>query len=170
MVVKSVYSDFYIFDQNCLNWHAKISLKFRIQNGEPIFQVWGDGKKGGNQNFSKILGENQSLTMITFLDCFISHSPETKNFNSQQKPTFTGLLLNFISFAPFSHKVGLVKSLLDCAYIINSIESKLQIKIRFQDVTKESVLLHILKKDLRDLPTGFKDRKQRYWFNFGILY
>ena len=29
---------------------------------EPIFQVWGGGKKGGNQKFSKILGGDQSLT------------------------------------------------------------------------------------------------------------
>ena len=42
---------------------TKISPKFRIQRGEPIFQVWGGGKKGGGgtQIFQKSKGENQTV-------------------------------------------------------------------------------------------------------------
>ena len=37
------------------------------KGGELIFQVWGGGKKGGNQIFSKILGGNQSQTHYDLL-------------------------------------------------------------------------------------------------------
>ena len=38
------------------------------KGGEPIFQVWGGGKKGGgNSNFSKIKGEGTRLSPTVIL-------------------------------------------------------------------------------------------------------
>ena len=34
-----------------------MSRNFGFKRGEPAFQIWGGGKKGGNQNLSEILGE-----------------------------------------------------------------------------------------------------------------
>ena len=37
------------------------------KGGEPIFQVWGGGKKGGDQNISKVLGgEPKPYTLWPF--------------------------------------------------------------------------------------------------------
>ena len=43
--------------------------------------------------------------------------PVTSNY---RKETFTGVLTNFLSFAPLSYKIGLVNTLIDRAFKINN--------------------------------------------------
>ena len=58
-----------------------MSSNFGFKRGEPTFQSWGGGKKGGNQNLSEILGEGtQALhTMVNVqrnVKCEVSESLE----------------------------------------------------------------------------------------------
>ena len=62
----------------------KVLRNFGYKRREPIFQVWGGGKKGGNQNFPKILGGTKALhTMISKLKKILLSKTEsvTKAFS-----------------------------------------------------------------------------------------
>ena len=62
MVVKSVFTVIFVNKTKIAYIGAqKVLRNFGYKRGEPIFQIWGGGKKGGNQKFSKILGGKQSL-------------------------------------------------------------------------------------------------------------
>ena len=62
MVVKSVFTVISICKTKIALIGAPKDLgNFGYGRREPIFQVWGGGKRG-HQNFSKILGGDQSLT------------------------------------------------------------------------------------------------------------
>ena len=58
--------------------------------------------------------EKQTNHSVAFLDVFIS-SINNKNLTLQayHKSTYTGFLLNFKSFTSFSHKISLIKCLID---------------------------------------------------------
>ena len=69
---------------------------------------------------------------LPFLDVLVSHSNYSANFRTTtfHKSTYTGLLMNFLSFAPFTYKTGLVRTLLDRAHKINNSEISLNIDIK----------------------------------------
>ena len=102
-----------------------------------------------NIKFTAEGGHNGTLP---FLEVLISHTTDVSNFQTTTyyKPTYTGLLLNFTSFALFSYKLGLVKTSLNRAHKINSIQSKIDKSI-FRVLQKNPFLLHILNEFLKDL-------------------
>ena len=57
---------------------------------------------------------------IAFLDTLIDNINGNITTQTYHKSTYTGLLLNFNSFTPFSYKTGLVKCLIDRAFKINN--------------------------------------------------
>ena len=63
--------------------------------------------------------EKQINHSVAFLDVFIS-GINNQNFTLQtyHKSTYTGLLLNFKSFASFSYKISLIKCLIDRSFKI----------------------------------------------------
>ena len=69
----------------------------------------------------KFTVEDEQNGKIPFLDVLVSKL-ECGQFHTTtyRKPTNTGLLTNFTSFCSFSYKVGLIKTLVDRAYKINS--------------------------------------------------
>ena len=100
---------------------------------------------------------------LPFLDVLISHTPDSNKFETKTyyKPTYTGLLLNFASFAPFSYKIGLVKTLVDRAHKINSTESNLKdnIKFIFKMLQKNLYPLHILNNVLKKYQAGSQNER-----------
>ena len=52
--------------------------------------------------------EKEMDKKIPFLDVLINNS------QPYRKKTFTGLLTNYFSFTPFSNKLGLIRTLVDC--------------------------------------------------------
>ena len=58
--------------------------------------------------------EKQVNHSVAFLDVFISGiNNQNLTLQTYHKLTFTGLLLNFKSFASFSYKISLIKYLID---------------------------------------------------------
>ena len=127
-----------------------------FQNREDALRFL-DYSNSGHRNIKFTVEEEHDGT-LPFLNVLISHTPEVSNFQTTTyyKPTYTGLLLNFTSFAPFSYKLGLVKTLLDRAHKINSTQSKIKSNIKsiFKVLQKNLFPLHILNKVLRDLQSG----------------
>ena len=65
--------------------------------------------------------EKQFNHKLPFLDVLIdNHEPSSSLTRVYRKKTFTGLLTNYFSFTSYSYKVGLIKTLVDRAYKINS--------------------------------------------------
>ena len=68
------------------------------------------------------------------------------------KKTYTGLLTNFTSFTPFRYKVGLIRTLFDRAYKINSTYNNLHSnfsKIK-ETLQKNSFPTHLIDKYIKD--------------------
>ena len=57
---------------------------------------------------------------IPFLDTLITNLDNNPITQTYHKPTYTGLLLNFNSFTPFSYKINLIKCLIDRIFKINN--------------------------------------------------
>ena len=69
----------------------------------------------------KFTMEKQVNHKLPFLDVLIdNHDPSSSLTRVYRKKTFTGLLTNYFSFTSYSYKVGLIKTLVDRAYKINS--------------------------------------------------
>ena len=69
----------------------------------------------------KFTFEKQIKEILPFLDISIKSNEDfTFSTTTFRKKTYTGLLLNFFSFTPSGYKVGLIKTLIDRAYKINS--------------------------------------------------
>ena len=64
--------------------------------------------------------EKESENRLPFLDVLIDNNQVPVLTTVFRKPTFTGLLLNFTSFTSYSYKLGLIRTLIDRAYKINS--------------------------------------------------
>ena len=65
--------------------------------------------------------EEQFNHKLPFLDVLIdNHDPSSSLTRIYRKKTLTGLLTNYFSFTSYSYKVGLIKTLVDRAYKINS--------------------------------------------------
>ena len=73
MAMKSVFTVISIWGTIIFKiWGGRVFRNFRLKRGEPIFQVRGGGKKGENQNFSKILGEPKPYKLWS-IDYLISN-------------------------------------------------------------------------------------------------
>ena len=68
----------------------------------------------------KFTMEINSDNKIAFLDTLICNIDTDLTTKVYHKPTYTGLLLNFNSFAPFSYKNNLIKCLIDRTFKINN--------------------------------------------------
>ena len=69
----------------------------------------------------KFTMEKETNKVLAFLDaCIDNNNPSCLKTTTYRKKTFTGLLTNFFSFTSFSYKVGLIRTLVDRAYKINS--------------------------------------------------
>ena len=65
--------------------------------------------------------EKQINHFIAFLDVFISGiNNQNITLQTYHKSTYTGLLLNFKSFTPFSYKISLIKCLIDRSFKISN--------------------------------------------------
>ena len=64
--------------------------------------------------------EKESENRLPFLDVLIDNNQVPVLTSVFRKSTFTGLLLNFTSFTSYSYKLGLIRTLSDRAYKINS--------------------------------------------------
>ena len=64
--------------------------------------------------------EKESENRLPFLDVLIDNNQVPVLTTVFRKSTFTGLLMNFTSFTSSSYKLGLIRTLIDRAYKINS--------------------------------------------------
>ena len=64
--------------------------------------------------------EKESENRLPFLDVLIDNNQVHVLTTVFRKSTFTGLLMNFTSFTSYSYKLGLIRTLIDRAYKINS--------------------------------------------------
>ena len=64
--------------------------------------------------------EKESNQIISFLDILTKATPKFFHLTTYYKKTYTGLLTNFTSFTPFRYKTGLIRTLVDRAFKINS--------------------------------------------------
>ena len=77
----------------------------------------------------KFIYEKQIEGKLPFLDILINNN---KNLQTSvfHKNMYTGLLLNYFSFVPNSYKYGLIKTLFDCIYRINSTWTSFDIDLK----------------------------------------
>ena len=68
----------------------------------------------------KFTFEKEYNNQISFLDIHITKSTDKCFTSVFHKKTYTGLLLNFLSFSPLNYKAGLVRTLVDRARKINN--------------------------------------------------
>ena len=64
--------------------------------------------------------EKESENRLPFLDVLIDNNQVPVLTTVFCKSTFTGLLMNFTSFTSYSYKLGLIRTLIDRSYKINS--------------------------------------------------
>ena len=73
-----------------------------------------------HENISFTL-EKQNNNSLSFLDVNITNSNGEKvTLSTHHKSTYTGLLLNYLSFTSSSYKTSLIKCLVDRVYKINN--------------------------------------------------
>ena len=77
----------------------------------------------------KFTYEKQIENKLPFLDILISNN-ENLQTSVFHKKTYTGLLLNYFSFVPDSYKYGLIKTLIDRMYRINSTWTSFDIDLK----------------------------------------
>ena len=77
----------------------------------------------------KFTYEKQIDNKLPFLDILISNN-ENLQTSVFHKKTYTGLLLNYFSFVPDSYKYGLIKTLIDRMYRINSTWTSFDIDLK----------------------------------------
>ena len=68
----------------------------------------------------KFTFEKESNNQLSFLDILITKSSNNCLTSVFHKKTYTGLLMNFLSFSPLNYKAGLVRTLVDRARKINN--------------------------------------------------
>ena len=64
--------------------------------------------------------EKEHEGTLPFLDVFIRSMSNNFDTTTYYKKTYTGLLTSFSSFTPLRYKIGLIRTLIDRAYKINS--------------------------------------------------
>lgn len=81
-----------------------------------------------NTTFTK---ETEKIDKLAFLDVLISKTKRsTCMMTVFHKKTYTVLLMNFLRFTPFSYKIGLVKTLIDRTFRINTTTKGLNADVR----------------------------------------
>ena len=68
----------------------------------------------------RFIMEKESENRLPFLDILIDNNQVPVLITVFRKSTFTGLLMNFTSFTSYLYKLGLIRTLIDRAYKINS--------------------------------------------------
>ena len=71
-------------------------------------------------NNIKFTIEKEIYKKLPFLDILVDKSNDKIHTSIYRKKTYTGLLLNFNSFTPWSYKKGLLKTLIDRTFRINN--------------------------------------------------
>ena len=92
---------------------------FCIFEKEEHFQEFYDFINCQHQNI-RFTFEKEENGTIPFLDILINSTPSSFETTTYYKKTYTGLLTNFTSFTSLCYKVGLVRTLVDRAFKINS--------------------------------------------------
>ena len=65
--------------------------------------------------------EREADHVLPFLDVLINNTdPHQSVTTIYRKKTFTGLLTSYLSFCPFTYKLGLIKTLIDRTFKINN--------------------------------------------------
>ena len=106
------------YESKWLNEYNLNKPKFYLRYADDIVDAF--DKEQDSLNFLSFLNtrhpnieftiEKQINHSIAFLDVFISGiNNQNLTLQTYQKSTFTGLLLNFKSFASFSYKISLIK-------------------------------------------------------------
>ena len=101
--------------------------------------------------------EKQFNHKLPFLDVLIdNHDPSSSLTRVYRKKTFTGLLTNYFSFTSYSYKVGLIKTLVDRAYKINSTWLGFHEDInKLTDILKKNLFpAHLIEKIINRYITG----------------
>ena len=89
---------------------------------------------------NKFTMEKETNKMLASLDvCINNKDPCNLLMSVHRKKTFSGLLTNFFSFTSYSYKIGLIRTLVDRAYKINTTLAKFNEDVRS--------LLQIFKKN-----------------------
>ena len=115
------------YESKWLNEYNLNKPKFYLKHVDDILTAF--HKEQDSLNFLNFLNKrhlNIKLTIgkqikhsIAFLDVFISSiSNQNLTLQTYHKLTYTGLLLNFKSFTPFSYKISLIKCLIDRSFKI----------------------------------------------------
>ena len=112
-----------------LNEHKCPSVQFYRRYVDDIFCLFNNEHKAllffeflnsQHDNIKFTMGKETDNT-LAFLDVLINNKDPTNLITSvYRKKTFTGLLTNFLSYTSFSYKLGLIRTLIDRAYKINS--------------------------------------------------
>ena len=110
-----------------------------------------------NQRHSKIKFtiEKQTENQLSFLDLLITSNGNNFQTSVYRKKHSIGLYTNYLSFTPFSYKMGLVKTLLHRAFVISSIWSIFHLEL---SKTKE-----MLEKNL--YPSNFFDQQIKQYLH-----
>ena len=95
----------------------------------------------------KFTVEKQKDGTLPFLDVLISNIDKC-NTSVYHKPTYTGLLTNFLSLIPFTYKIGLVRTLVDRIYKVNNTWKGFDIDLKqlFSTLGKNQFPSHIIDK------------------------
>ena len=101
--------------------------------------------------------EKETNKMLAFLDvCINNKDPCNLLMSVHRKKTFSGLLTNFFSFTSYSYKVGLIRTLVDRAYKINTTLAKFNedvkslLKIFKKNQYPESLINRVVKSYLNN--------------------
>ena len=125
LALANIFMGFY--ESKWLNEYNLNKPKFYLKHVDDILTAF--HKEQDSLNFLNFLNKrhlNIKLTIgkqikhsIAFLDVFISGiSNQNLTLQTYHKLTYTGLLLNFKSFTPFSYKISLIKCLIDRSFKI----------------------------------------------------
>ena len=99
----------------------------------------------------KFTFEKEKNGKLPFLDVLVTKSTNTCTTTTFHKKTYTGLLMNFLSFSPMNYKIGLIKTLIDRTRKINNTETgfKEDLNKLIFTLKRNSFPFHIINKVIR---------------------
>ena len=100
---------------------------------------------------------------MPFLDILIKSNENTFNTTTFRKNTYTGLLLNYFSFTPSGYKVGLIETLIDRAYKINSSWSSFDVDCKAikNTLQKNNFPLNMINSEIRTYLDSVYEQKEQ---------
>ena len=116
------------YEREWLSNYDGVSPSYYTRYVDDIFLAF-NSHDGAKQFFSylssrhtnvKFTMETEVNKVIPFLDLLIDNRNNILNTTTYRKWTYSGLLLNFDSFASCFYKISLIKCLIDSAYKINN--------------------------------------------------